>query len=169
MLGSALEQVERQIRWLPIEHAFVFATDGTLLLTATNDSPDSVAFSLEQIPQLRDAVLTHNHPGGRSLSEDDLLLAMDADLAQIRAVTATHRYWITRPLQGWTPQLKIRVRTALAAEQALLIGRVRRDISAGRISPEAVDLNFHHLLWTALAGRGVVRYASEQWDDSPGG
>jgi hypothetical protein len=165
MLTSALDRAERKIRRLRYEHAYAFATDGRLIFDRTDNAPASIAFSADQMLLLRDAVLTHNHPGGRSLSEDDLLVAIDADLAQIRAVTSTHRYWISRPLQGWTAKFQERLRTALAVEDGLLIRRLQKDIAAGRISPEAADGGFHHMLWSILAAHGVVRYASEHWDD----
>ena len=165
MLASNLEVVERRIRALSYEHAYAFAADGTLILDTTDFAPASIGFTADQLSLLRNASLTHNHPGGRSLSQNDVFLAMEADLAQIRAVTASHRFWINRPLQGWTPDYQKRVRTAITAEKGLLIRHLERDISGGRISPEAANRGFHHLLWSNLASRGVVRYAHGPWED----
>ena len=78
MLASQLEVVERRIRTLGYEHAYAFAPDGTLILDTTDLAPASVGFTEDQLSLLQDAILTHNHPGGRSLSPNDLLLAMEA-------------------------------------------------------------------------------------------
>lgn len=59
----------------------------------------------------KDAVMTHNHPGavgkrglaaiGNSFSPEDIITAVDFDVAEIRAVTPTYTFSMKRPKGGW--------------------------------------------------------------------
>lgn len=57
--------------------------------------------------------MTHNHPSGwaypensvrrigNSFSEDDILMAVRCDLAEMRAVTPNYTFVLKRPKKGW--------------------------------------------------------------------
>ena len=84
LLESELERVEREIRSYAVEHAFAFSADGELLFHRTDETVSQVRFSHAELALLAGAVLTHNHPGGRSFSEADVRFAMRVGLAEMR-------------------------------------------------------------------------------------
>lgn len=163
MLQAELDRVERQLRNLAHEAAYAFTIGGDLLFTATSNVATRVDFSDEQIEMMNGAVLTHNHPGGLSLSEQDVRLAMHAGLRQVRAVTHTHRYWINRPEAGWTPENRHRLAIAIAVERAVIRSELIRSVQQGRLTTEEANAQLHHLLWTKLSARGIVAYGWEAW------
>lgn len=81
---------------------------------------DSVTFTDDQIRQMKDKVLTHNHPGGwgyefgdprragNGFSTPDWIMASEADLLELRAVTPAYRYVARRPAGGWPPSDQLR-------------------------------------------------------------
>jgi hypothetical protein len=44
----------------------------SLFFHATNEEDSQVGFTQAELAQLSGAVLTHNHPGGRSFSKEDV-------------------------------------------------------------------------------------------------
>lgn len=72
----ANEVVERAVVW----------KDGRVIMRSSGGAMD-VSFTAPQSAMIRGAdVLTHNHPSGASLSADDLLLARELGITEIRAV-----------------------------------------------------------------------------------
>lgn len=84
-LTVALRNVERQIATSNTESAYVFSPQGEMLLRQTGDQ-HSVVFSPDDIPLMNGAIMTHNHPGGRTFSAEDLAAFNWARLKEIRAV-----------------------------------------------------------------------------------
>jgi hypothetical protein len=155
-------RVERVISGLPVEHAFAFTQDGKFLFHQTSSSPDSVLLLPEQEALLNGAVLTHNHPDARSISEADLELAMHFGLRQVRAVTTWARYWIEPPPQGWR-LYRQRIRRAIAEERPLVIRALRSDIEAGILTGDDADHLYQHMLWRRMARRRLLHYGYQFW------
>ena len=77
------------------------------------DSISEVTFNAAEVASMRDAIFTHNHPGGwnypesdprrtgNSLSDDDFVFARRTDVAELRVVTPSRRFSIRRPSPGW--------------------------------------------------------------------
>lgn len=92
------------------EEARLISSDGRVLFDKGGNK-NSVMFGGSQVRAMKDNVLTHNHPKGTSLSPDDLYLAIESDLRQIRAVGRSqvdrtpYAYSFTRPKDGW-PDIK---------------------------------------------------------------
>lgn len=72
-LQARLDEVERTIRELAVEHAYAFSADGEPLFHRTTNAESEVRFDAEALAMLPGAVLAHNHPGGRSFSEREIL------------------------------------------------------------------------------------------------
>jgi hypothetical protein len=162
-LARQLLRIERVLANQPLEHLFAFAPDGRFLLHATSGLPSRIWLSSAQKRQLAGAVVTHNHPGGRSLSEMDLDFAMDTNLLQVRAVTRWARYHIDRPQQGWTPFVRRAIRSAIKLEHPMVLDHLWRDIRAQEITREDADLLYEHLLWKRMAERGLLQYGVDFW------
>jgi hypothetical protein len=161
MLNLTLERIERQIRNLPVEHAYALDANYSILCHVTDNLPNEVRFSQAQLESLQGAILTHNHPGGRSLSRPDVLLARRWNLDEIRAVTATQRYAVKPPLAGWS--LKDDFEAVLDQERVLLNTLMDREIERGALTGWMAERTFHQRLWERIASRGLLRYTAEKW------
>jgi hypothetical protein len=163
MLNLTLERIERQIRNLPVEHVYALAPDNSIVFHHTDNLVDQVTFPTRALAHLAIAVVTHNHPRGHSFSRQDVLLAREAELAQLRVVTARHRYSLRPPIAGWRSMAVEQFASALNREEALLKAHILAEIQAFRLTADLVDRVLHHRLWERMALLGLVRYAAEKW------
>lgn len=99
------------------ETAVSFTKDGEIVLNKDGQSRQ-VVFTSEECRKLKNTIMTHNHPSGwaypensvrrigNSFSEDDILMAVRYDLAEMRAVTPNYTFVLKRPEKGWgvTPE-----------------------------------------------------------------
>lgn len=79
-------------------------TPATTALMTNADPRGTVAVSPEAMlaAQLsQTAILTHNHPYGSCLSDQDVILAVNLNAAEIRATTPDGAWVVTRPRDGW--------------------------------------------------------------------
>ena len=149
------------IRTSAVEHAFVFSREGELLFEKASGSRSWIVFDAAEAALLKDAVMTHNHPGGRAFSEADVSLAIRLKVAEMRVVTSTSRFVLLPPENGW-PWLPL-FRAALWLERHLLERRLVNEIAWGMRSWREANTNFHDLLWRRVADHGLIRYRSEAW------
>jgi hypothetical protein len=155
--------VERVLAAQSLEHGFAFAANGHLLFRVTSGRPDQIVIPTALRRQLTAAVFTHNHPGGHSLSEQDLEFAMMSDLVEIRAVTSRARYAIRPPDQGWSYMMRLALRRTVEREKALLVRQLRQQIARGQIDANLAELEFEHRLWSRVAATGLLYYTAEPW------
>ena len=89
VLGKDLSKTENGINNNPIEHAAVFDKDGKQLFLRTDESENSVNFTLKELNAMKDGTFTHNHPlvNGVSLpfSRADILMMRDVRTKEYRA------------------------------------------------------------------------------------
>ena len=109
---QAVLKQEAAIRPQKFESAAVFDQAGRRTLFK-DGTTSAVHFTDAEMALMKNAVLTHNHPGGwnypaddvrrmgNSLGRADVSLAVEADLAAIRAVSPTADYTLARPEGGW--------------------------------------------------------------------
>lgn len=108
-----IRETEQQIRLnKDFETGVVFDKDGNILVDKRG-SARHVAFTKDECARMKDAILTHNHPGGwkfdenrlgrvgNSFSADDIVMAIAYDLEEIRAVTPLYTFSMKRPKDGW--------------------------------------------------------------------
>lgn len=163
ILQSTLDRVEREIRDLAVEYAFAFSVDGEPLFHTTDEEDSQVGFNEVELAQLSGAVLTHNHPGGRSFSEKDVTFAMRVGLAEMRVVTTESRFILRPPEERWSWLLLKSFPAMLEMERHLLDRRLFGEIASGVMSKRDADLVFHHLLWERVGRRGLIGYSVEPW------
>jgi hypothetical protein len=108
-------------------------------------------------------LLTHNHPGGRSFSLTDVMLARKVELRELRAVTARQRFLIMPPEGGWASVGMEEFSATLNREKVLLLAELRDQIAKHRLTSAMVDLSFHQRLWERIAEAGLLRYRVESW------
>lgn len=109
---------EKEIRMNKVyETAISFNKNGEVVLNKDGQSRH-VTFTVEECRKLKNTIMTHNHPSGwaypensvrrigNSFSEDDILMAVRYDLAEMRAVTPNYTFVLKRPEKGWrvTPE-----------------------------------------------------------------
>jgi hypothetical protein len=162
MLNLTLERIERQIRNLPVEHVYVLGPDNEILFHHTDNLPDRVKFPMRLLGALGEAIVTHNHPGGRSFSRLDVRVAVQAQLHELRVVTPTHRYSLRPPEKGWNSVAPEEFDAVIDREESLLKDRMIREIDRGALTFRLVDLTLHHRLWDRIASLGLIRYAAEK-------
>lgn len=143
-LPVALRSVEEQISALPKEVALAFAESGQLRLFKAGEE-SAVAFTDDEMQQLRGTYFTHNHPSQSFFTVRDIEFACYHDLAQIRAVAGTTVHILTRPAAGWP---LARCRQLVETEQ----GRLRK-----RFGQPGADRAQAHRQWNAFAHKLVKR------------
>lgn len=163
MLNLTLERIERQIRNLPVEHVYVLGPDNEILFHHTDNEHNRVLIPRYAQPLLPGALVTHNHPGGRSFSPTDVLLARKMELREIRVVTATRRFSITPSISGWISVPMEEFASLITRERGLLVAHFRNQIARQRLTSSMADLLFHHRLWERVAEFGVLRYRVDRW------
>ena len=140
---SSLTEIRRITKGLPVEALSVFNRQGEILFAPLVGEPDGV-FIDRCIRDLRDRIVTHNHPRCTMLSHHDLLSAIDADMARIEAVCAdgTIMAW-DRPDAGWPDREKAlqAVRTAFR--------RAAAKAKTGRSAREEIRKQFDRTLGDA--------------------
>ena len=104
-----IKEVESSIRKERLEHLVVFDNETGKQVYRAVGSPTGVTVpkvNRLEWNQHEECVATHNHPSGVSFSSSDLLVAVGADLQEIRAVSPNGGVFVfTRPPQGWgTPE-----------------------------------------------------------------
>lgn len=144
-----MAHIERQIRNNTFETAAICDENGRALAVVTQGNKGSIDFQESHLPLMKDATLTHNHPGSASFSVTDLLLCSAGDLAEMRAVGNGVTYSVKRPVDGWPARSEIN-RVKEGYNQQLRAHFVPR-ISAGEISPEQASEEHAHLLIEKLS------------------
>lgn len=88
---DALRAIEQRIRGEPIEYGFCVTDDGTLVL-AKLGGVSHVSITADEKKRIRGTTWTHNHPGGSSLSRDDVETMLSVQMRGVRAVTESGVY-----------------------------------------------------------------------------
>lgn len=161
-LRRVLRAEEGRIAGLPHEEASVFALDGTPILEGvTQRRRGDVYFSPEHQLRLRDAVVTHNHPSAQSFSYADVALAVEHDVAEIRAVGVgrngrRYTYRLQRPANGWPPEPLV-WQAVLQARQTVSI-EMGRMVLAGTVTRSEALFAVLHEIWTRVGDQLLCPY-----------
>lgn len=131
-----------------VESALVVAPDGKVLLRRTGDR-HSVGFSKNELAKMSGAVLTHNHPGEKSFSLDDVLLASHAGLSEIRASTTTSLFSMRPGMAGW-PDGAALSRWYGGADIEVYY-TIKPRVDAGQLDRSRAERDHQHVVWSTLA------------------
>jgi len=83
------------------ERLYVFNQDGSLDYTLSQHNENQVRLNSRQRHRLADKILVHNHPSGGPFSKGDILMAIQYNLAEVRATGKFGTYIMRRPERGW--------------------------------------------------------------------
>jgi hypothetical protein len=150
-----VRELERTIANSPVEKFFVVSKDGKIINQGSG-SGGRVSFRTSDIGRYRGSISTHNHPGGRSFSAEDVIAGSMLDQAEIRVITPKKRIYRIQPKSGKWPTPEA-IRAAFQAEDAKVTSRLLRDVEKGKITIEEANLEHHHRVWERIApGLGLV-------------
>lgn len=143
------------------EQAVVFNEDGDVLIDKRGEAT-SVGFTSEEVKKMKDAILTHNHPRGwgyeekswgrigNSFSKADLMLAINNDLAEIRAVTPNYTFSMKRPEKGWGVEAEKFDEVYKSLDKQIFTENTAA-INLDLVRPEQANAVHYHSLNKALA------------------
>lgn len=139
---DALSKAEGDIKNDGVETAILLDKHGNTLFTESQGNVDSVYFTPDQVNQMKDATLTHNHPSGSTFSVADIDLLVYSDLRELRATSRDQTYRLQR-MKGQYPdrlQFAQDFANARQSNKAVLDAKYQKIASdyfgAGRISWE---------------------------------
>lgn len=162
---TPIEKKEQAIIENKTESAHIFAPDGGALLFSKRGSRSQVSFSSSEVQQMKDFILTHNHPQGSAFSYADIEMAFHADLAEIRAIgrAADGRgflYSLRRPENGW-PSAELRsIIDTYKATLSRLVSELDAAIRRGEMTNAEARTRLTHEIMQELAAKypEAIRY-----------
>lgn len=92
---AEVKRVEDVFRKQPVEYASCVDSTGRNLFKTTDKAESSVNLTLYR-EHMKNGVLTHNHPGGRTFSIEDISTAVSVGLAEARACTEKGAFSLVR-------------------------------------------------------------------------
>ena len=150
-LVDSINAVESKSVKLKTERGTIIDQDGSILLEQKGRK-SSVSFDTADLKKLgKDSILTHNHPGNSSLSQQDFLLARKYDFAEIRAATQKMgTYHMRRPAGGWpsTQELNdIKFKDVYDRTYRDTHNFAQMEMNAGRMTVEQANEFVAHDVW----------------------
>lgn len=167
---------EDTIRGLRFESAYAVGADGTVLLDKDGEQY-SVTFTDAELALLRGkgVIFTHNHPRGwdvpesdprrtgNSFSADDIAVACNVEVAEIRAVTPKRRYWMRPPPEGWDMAYW---RSTLLPTRTFYNNEVRaeflKEIRRGTLTPDEAEAQHNHEVWLRVSRDLGIPYGYDE-------
>lgn len=156
---SELVHEELLIRVLPNEQMVAYDLTGAKIFHQ-DGTEDEVSIPEEAYEMLRNSVVTHNHPGGHSFSEDDLVTAVELDLYELRIVSRRFTYRLRRPAQGWGSNAISKAQLAYDQVRA----EINQLVASGKITFELAREHHHHELAKRFANVTGAHYRRQQED-----
>lgn len=109
-LDVALANIEAKIRNMKTERVYAFDKNGMEITHTINGQKDRATLSAKN-GQLKDSVITHNHPNvhgntiagrvGTTLSYQDVSMAIRRNIKEMRVVTKEYTYSLKRKTSNW--------------------------------------------------------------------
>lgn len=159
-VDAVLAQIENEIVTQSYETAFVLDANGNVIIKKSG-SKDTVSFTDDEVSKMFDMILTHNHPGGwdypksdarrngNSLSPADIMLAANAGLKEIRAISPGYLHSM-KSAEGKWPPLSV-VEEALNHLDAEVKLEVYEKIKDGKMTIVQAEAEHWHEIMTRFA------------------
>lgn len=91
VLETVIQTYEKKIKDKPYENCYLFADDGTLILSKSG-TERAIRFDEEELMLFRGNVFTHNHPRSTSFSPADVRTSCIANLKEVRIASSKYSY-----------------------------------------------------------------------------
>jgi len=153
----ALARAEPALRRGTVERLIAYDLAGNEVLRL-DGTEDEVKIPRAAYGMLRNTIVTHNHPGGRSFSEDDIITAIELDLFELRAVSRDFTFRLRRPERGWGG----RAIDELQAAYDEVTRSIDELVASGVITQDVADRFAHHELAKRFAARVGAQYRRHQ-------
>jgi hypothetical protein len=104
MTHQNISRFEEDIRNRTKEWCAVFSENGEKILEKESifeDSHEVCKFNDSEFEKMKNQILTHNHPSRSPFSTEDITLAVDAQLSELRVVTAKGTFSLKRNSNCW--------------------------------------------------------------------
>lgn len=110
MIHQNISRFEEKIRNCPEEWCAVFSENGEKILekeSVFEDSHEVCKFNDSEKFEMKNQILTHNHPSKSPFSEEDIAFAVNAQLSELRVVTAKGTFSLKSNSNCWPEKTKI--------------------------------------------------------------
>lgn len=149
-------KVEEAIKDQDYETVAIIDSDGNVLDLIDGEESQVDLFGVEN---LKDNLLTHNHPSSRSISGTDVAFAVKQDLQAVRAVGKDGTvYQITRPADGWPKGLIDNAEKVNFEVRQSFFDSIRQ----GTLTPREAEARHWDAVWEAVSAMTGVPYTKEQ-------
>lgn len=161
-LTKAVSDVESNIRKNKgHETGVLFNKDGNIVIDKRGGSR-SVQFTKHECLLMNNGIFTHNHPGawgyaendimriGNSFSIQDIALAVENNLAEMRAVTPNYTFSMKRPEGGWGISVEELMKLYNDENRNLRLEFTRR-INKDTLTISQASATHFHILWKRLS------------------
>jgi hypothetical protein len=162
---AAAVALEDRIRLDEAETGAFIDFDGRIIVQKTGPKPakgepKKVTFTERELRGTYGSVFTHNHPGNRPFSPEDVEAAIAQGLTELRAAGPTLRYQMQRKGPTW-PTID-ELHEAFAATVEIAGRRVARMIAQGELEPQFAQAESEHQHWRLVAQKLGLKYNREK-------
>ena len=163
-----LSKDENSIRSLNEEKALIYDSSGRNVLKKDGSAHD-VSFTKDEIKRMRGCVLTHNHPGGASLSAADINMLRSSKLSEIRAVGRDGVYRMIQP-DKWKEEISSA--SQIADEYNKIVDELQSSMekwaldNLDKITEKDYQIIYQNKVVTEFAKRFGLKYEMEDLKDA---
>ena len=163
-----LSKDENIIRSLNEEKVLVYDSSGKNVFKK-DGSAHAVSFTEDEIKRMRGCVLTHNHPGGASLSAADINMLRSAKLSEIRAVGRDGVYRMIQP-DKWKEEISSA--SQIADEYNKIVDELQSSMekwafdNLDKITEKDYQIIYQNKVVTEFAKRFGLKYEMEDLKDA---
>lgn len=168
-----ITKVEDNIRMnKDFETAYAVDKNGKVLLDKRGQAT-SVSITREEKALLKDSIFTHNHPRGwkkpansmgrigNSFSTADILVAIENDIAEIRAVTPNFTFIMRRPKNGWGLTVE-EAAVEMNKVERVIETDLRERIYRNTTTVAKASVVHYHRLWTEFSKKFGIEYSKSK-------
>jgi hypothetical protein len=161
VMGAGLDQqgFEDKVADQPVEYLAIYDKKGKQIGIAKGDERSAAVppSALRAMSSGKAGVLTHNHPGGRSFSPEDVEIGRFYRLDEVRAVSRTYTYSISPGEKGW-PILSTHISDSYDKHNAAVKSIFGPKVSSGSMSVKEANDTHHHEVWVRVSAELGLNY-----------
>ena len=171
MVHPNILRFEEGIKENPRVHVGIFSADGRKLLEKKSiivNLQEICSFDENEFEQMKNQILTCNHPTGHIFTAEDITLAVDAQLVEIRIVTHKGSFSLKPSLNHWPEVATISMAFEEVKTSWDYIPSHEQDFrdAAPR---EGLDYSDHdwyiqHLIWKVVAEKLGMHYEKTAYE-----
>lgn len=173
-----LDAFESAISNLSYEVGGIFDSDGKLLQATTdttteNDEGGNSVRVSQYSDILENSIFTHNHPSGRSFSNNDIIVAARRNLQEMRAIGVssvdgrTYLYRMTRPESGWHKNQERATNMTSQVAENRVKAKLEREVRKGTMTSREAFFEEGHRINIEIANTFGYRYTRTLMENIP--